>query len=97
IAEIHCPTQAFHKKAGIDRSRCFNCGLCVVTCTCCPDAFDVDMKHVNVNGENVHVVLRQSDRAGAIKLATALKRAIMEGTFPIVAPTDKLEFSQEVK
>ncbi len=97
IAEIHCPTKAFRKKKGIDHARCYNCGLCAVTCTCRPDAFDVDLKTVTVDGKKVPVVLRQSDRAGAIKLATDLKQAILKGAFPIVAPTDKLVFSQEVK
>nr|MDO8113777.1 methanogenesis marker 16 metalloprotein [Candidatus Sigynarchaeota archaeon] len=95
--EKYCPTDAFHKKKGIDRTRCYNCGLCAVMCKCCPQAFDVDLKGVDVHGKRVPVVLRQSDRLGAIKLANELKTKILKGEFDIVAPTAALEFSKEVK
>ncbi|HME52719.1 MAG TPA: methanogenesis marker 16 metalloprotein [Candidatus Lokiarchaeia archaeon] len=92
-----CPTEAFHKKKGIDRSRCFNCGLCAVTCKCCPDAFVADMRSVKIDGKEVPVVLRQSDRQGAIKLAGELKAKILKGEFDLVKPTGTLEFSEEMK
>ncbi|MBN2150802.1 MAG: methanogenesis marker 16 metalloprotein [Candidatus Lokiarchaeota archaeon] len=95
--ELYCPTRAFHKRRGIDRARCYNCGLCAITCTAAPQAFDIDMKEVMIDGRGVPVVLRQSDRHGAIKLATELKTRILEGEFSLEAPTAPLDFAKEVK
>ncbi len=95
--EKYCPTLAFHKIKGIDRTRCYNCGLCAVTCATAPQAFDIDMKVATLNGKRVPVVLRQSDRNGAIKLATELKTRILKGEFPLETPTAPLDFAKEVK
>ncbi|NMC08048.1 MAG: methanogenesis marker 16 metalloprotein [Candidatus Lokiarchaeota archaeon] len=95
--ETHCPTDAFHKKKGIDKTRCFNCGLCAVTCKVAPLAFDIDMKSAVINGKRVPVVLRQSDRLGAIKLAGELKARILKGEFPLAEPSAPLDFAKEVK
>jgi len=95
--EMYCPTSAFHKKKGIDKTRCYNCGLCAVTCTIAPQAFDIDMKEVIFGDRKVPVVLRQSDRHGAIKLATELKSRIIAGEFSLEAPTAPLDFAKEVK
>ena len=93
-----CPTNAFIIKdeivSSIDRSRCFNCGNCHHLC---PDAFKIDMKAVKFEGNDVPVVLRQSDRYGAILLAEQLKAMILKGDFQLVKPTGKLNFAQEVK
>jgi putative methanogenesis marker 16 metalloprotein len=95
--EKYCPTDAFHKTSGIDKTRCFNCGLCAVMCKCCPDAFNADLRSVMIDGKEVPVVLRQSDRQGALKLAGELKAKILKGEFDIVEPTAPLEFSKEMK
>jgi putative methanogenesis marker 16 metalloprotein len=93
-----CPTNAFiienGKISGIDRSRCFNCGTCA---RLCPDAFKLDLKTVNFEGEEIPIVLRQSDRHGAIKLAEQLKNMILKGKFPLKQPTGKLDFAEVVK
>lgn len=93
-----CPTNAFIVKKGviqgIDRSLCFNCGTCT---TVCPDAFHLDMKTINFEGKNIPIVLRQSDRYGAIKLAEDLKRLILRGAFPLKKPTGDLDFAENVK
>jgi putative methanogenesis marker 16 metalloprotein len=93
-----CPTNAFIVKdniiSGIDRSRCFNCGNCVRSC---PDAFKLDLKHINFEGKEIPVVLRQSDRYGAILLAEELKSMILKGKFPLENPTGPLEFAKDVK
>ncbi|MFX0100237.1 MAG: methanogenesis marker 16 metalloprotein [Candidatus Hodarchaeota archaeon] len=95
--EEYCPTNAFDMKQGIDRNKCFNCGLCAVECKNREEAFDIDMKSVDFKGKKVPVVLRQSDRFGANKLASQLKNMILNGEFPLVKPTAKLEFASEVK
>jgi hypothetical protein len=46
--------------------------------------------------KQIPVVLRQSDRNGAIKLAERLKIMILEGKFEINEPTGKLEFYPKV-
>ncbi len=95
-----CPTNAFHLKQGIDRNLCFNCGTCAVVCP--KDAFSADLKKVNVKLKNIDksmeipVVLRQSDRFGAIKLAEKLKNMILNKEFIIKEPTGKLEFYPKV-
>jgi len=93
--EKSCPTSAFNLKTGIDKTRCFNCGMCAVDC---PDGvFNVDLKTINFEGKKVPVVLRQSDRFGAITLAHELKTMILEGKFVLEKPTGKLEFAENVK
>ncbi|MFX1234689.1 MAG: homocysteine biosynthesis protein, partial [Promethearchaeota archaeon] len=93
-----CPTNAFIIRNGklrrIDRSRCFNCGSCT---TFCPDAFQLDMKTIKFEGRDIPIVLRQSDRNGAIKLAEELKLKILNGEFPLEKPTGILDFAESVK
>ncbi len=93
-----CPTNAFIIKnsliVAIDRSRCFNCGNCAHLC---PKAFKLDLKTIKFEGNDVPVVLRQSDRYGAILLAEELKSMILKGEFPLTKPTGKLDFAEKVK
>ena len=93
-----CPTEAFmikgDKISAIDRSRCFNCGTCAWLC---PDAFDLDLKKIEMEGKTIPVVLRQSDRNGAIKLANDLKRLILKGEFTLKEPTGILDFAEYIK
>ena len=93
-----CPTNAFMIKkgiiTGIDRSRCFNCGNCAYLC---PEAFELDLKTVKFEGKDVPIVLRQSDRNGAITLADQLKSMILNGEFPLKKPISKLKFAKAVK
>jgi putative methanogenesis marker 16 metalloprotein len=93
-----CPTDAFilrnDKVVAIDRSRCFNCGTCVRVC---PKAFLLDLKSIKFEGRVLPVVLRQSDRYGAIKLAEELKIKIVKGQFPLKEPTGPLDFAESIK
>lgn len=89
-----CPTDAFDLKTGINRSRCFNCGACFIACP--KKAFNADLKSIKFEGEDIPVVLRQSDRYGAIKLANQLKNMILNGEFELKEPTAKLEFYPRV-
>lgn len=98
--EGYCPTDAFDLEKGIERKRCFNCGTCYISCP--EDAFDIDMKSIDVKLEGMEkkkripVVLRQSDRNGAIKLAEKLKKMILNGEFELKEPTGELEFYPKV-
>jgi len=93
-----CPTNAFIIENGIisaiDRTRCFNCGTCVQFC---PDAFKLDLKTIEFERKEIPIVLRQSDRHGAIKLAEQLKTMILKGNFPLKNPTGELDFAESVK
>ncbi|MEE9377200.1 MAG: methanogenesis marker 16 metalloprotein [Candidatus Lokiarchaeia archaeon] len=93
-----CPTNAFIVKNGIitaiDRTRCFNCGNCTHLC---PEAFKLDLKKIKFEGSELPIVLRQSDRYGAIKLAEQLKSMILKGEFPLRKPISKLKFAETVK
>jgi len=93
-----CPTDAFIIKDGlivaIDRSRCFNCGTCA---RLCPDAFKLDLKSIPFEESEIPIVLRQSDRAGAIMLAEQLKLMILNEEFQLEKPTAKLDFAESIK
>ena len=93
-----CPTNAFIIKnemiSGIDRSRCFNCGNCTHLC---PEAFILELKTIKFENNDIPIVLRQSDRHGAILLAEQLKSMILKGDFPIRKPISKLQFAKTVK
>jgi putative methanogenesis marker 16 metalloprotein len=93
-----CPTQAFMIEEGkivsIDRTRCFNCGTCVYFCP--ENAFECDLKVVNFEGKEIPIVLRQSDRYNAIKLASYLKKLILNTEFELKEPTGKLNFYPKV-
>lgn len=93
-----CPTNAFIINDGIisriDRSRCFNCGNCA---RLCPEAFELDMKQIEFEGSEIPIVLRQSDRHGAIQLAEQLKSMILSGDFPLKKSISTLKFAKAVK
>ena len=93
-----CPTNAFIISDGrivaINRSRCYNCGNCT---RLCPDAFKLDLKSIQLDGSDIPVVLRQSDRAGAILLAEQLKQMILNEEFQLEKPTGKLDFAESIK
>ena len=93
--EVKCPMKAFKIVPGIDRTRCFNCGACVGMCE--QGAFYGDLKSVKVLGKDVPVVLRQSDKHGAIKLAEELKHLLLAGQFHLAKPTASITFADEVK
>lgn len=86
-----CPEEAISFKGGrpsIDRKLCFNCGLC--TTVCGAGVFSARLGSVRVLDRDVPVVLRQSDRARAERLAVHLKHRILEGTFRITEPVEKI-------
>jgi len=94
----NCPTNAFIIRDGlisaIDRFKCFNCGNCA---RLCPDAFSMNLKSIQYEGSEIPVVLRQSDRAGAIMLADELKQQILKEEFQLKKPTGRLDFAEKLK
>jgi putative methanogenesis marker 16 metalloprotein len=98
LVERACPMRAvrYDQEARVairDRSLCFHCGLCV---TECPNgAFRcrlgaLRMKTSSGSVRSVPVVLRQSDRLRAVKLSGELKRRILEGSFRMAPPIERI-------
>ena len=98
LVERACPMRAvrYDQEARVairDGSLCFHCGLCV---TECPNgAFRcrlgaLRMKTSSGSVRSVPVVLRQSDRLRAVKLSGELKRRILEGSFRMAPPIERI-------
>ena len=98
LVERACPMRAvrYDQEARVairDGSLCFHCGLCV---TECPNgAFRcrlgaLRMKTSSGSVRSVPVVLRQSDRLRAGKLSGELKRRILEGSFRMAPPIERI-------
>jgi putative methanogenesis marker 16 metalloprotein len=73
-------------RAWRNKSMCFNCGLCTSACT--GGAFKGRLGAISFDDRKIPIVLRQSDRSRAVRLAQALKRQILDGSFRI---TEKVE------
>ncbi|MFB3764298.1 MAG: methanogenesis marker 16 metalloprotein [Methanotrichaceae archaeon] len=79
-----CPMRAITFEKGRierDKERCFNCGLCASQCI--GGAFKANLGIVNFEGKRIPILVRQSDRARAIRLAETLKLQILKGSFRI--------------
>lgn len=98
LVERACPMRAVRydqeaRMAIRDGSLCFHCGLCV---TECPNgAFRcrlgaLRMKTSSGSVRSVPVVLRQSDRLRAVKLSGELKRRILDGSFRMAPPIERI-------
>ena len=94
--ETACPMSAVHfdgKAAKIDEDRCFHCGLCV---TVCPSgAFRCNLGSIRLQtseicSDAIPVLLRQSDRLRALKLADALKNRILDGSFEMTMMVESI-------
>lgn len=87
-----CPMNAISDVLEINRHRCFNCGLCS---TICPDVFHADLGKVQVclDGimREIPVACRQSDRARALKISRELKSKLLDRTFLLTEPVEKLQ------
>ena len=95
VAEA-CPMRAIESDAGkVRRSEalCFHCGLCA---TVCPSAvFSCRLGAIRLKtpagaARTVPVVLRQSDRLRAVLLAEDLKERIMNGSFRMIEPVERI-------
>ncbi|WP_406659970.1 methanogenesis marker 16 metalloprotein [Methanolobus sp. ZRKC3] len=91
-----CPMDAIYykyEKLVLDRQLCFNCGLCTKTCP--GNVFTAELGTVKVekDGEvqEVPIVLRQSDRKRALKMAEKMKKDIIGGSFKLTAMVEKIQ------
>jgi putative methanogenesis marker 16 metalloprotein len=86
-----CPTKAITfdtVRVKRDKKRCFNCGLCISLCT--GGAFKGRLGTIDFDGSKIPIVLRQSDRSRAIKLAEKLKKQLLDGSFKMTQMVDHL-------
>ena len=96
--EMACPMKAVHfehesSRALRDGSMCFHCGLCVSECP--NGAFRCRMGAIRMESASgkirtVPVVLRQSDKLRALRLADELKRRILDGSFRMAQPVEPI-------
>ncbi|MCK9565180.1 MAG: methanogenesis marker 16 metalloprotein [Methanothrix sp.] len=96
LAEEACPMRAVSRIEGRMRrseALCFHCGLCA---TVCPSAVfscrlgAIRLKTDAGSARTIPVVLRQSDRLRALQLAEDLKKKIMDGSFRMAEPVERI-------
>ncbi|MDD1753676.1 MAG: methanogenesis marker 16 metalloprotein [Methanotrichaceae archaeon] len=88
-----CPMGALSSQGELkqkDEHKCFNCGACIAECL--GGAFRCNLGSIRVLDREVPVRLRQSDRFRAQKLAIDLKERILEGSFRMAPPVDRIFF-----
>jgi len=90
IMETNCPLNAFSQETGIDSTYCFNCGNCINLCP--GKAFEGRLGTIKILDRDIPIMLRQSDRFGAIKLAKELKEKILSGDFKLSLPVSKIRY-----
>jgi putative methanogenesis marker 16 metalloprotein len=76
--------------ASRDENECFHCGLCVTQCP--SGAFKCRLGSIHLDNANITipVVLRQSDRYRAQRLSADLKARILDGSFRISQPVERI-------
>ena len=85
----NCPTAAFKPNEGIDRKECVRCGACLYSCSY--GALKGDLGAIDLNGQQIPVTLRQSDRSNADKLTRELKKKIEQGEFLLSSPVQSIK------
>jgi dissimilatory sulfite reductase (desulfoviridin) alpha/beta subunit len=93
-----CPMKAVRfdslgARALRDELLCFHCGLCVSGCP--KGAFQcrmgaIRMKTASGKIRTIPVVLRQSDKMRALRMAEDLKRRIMDGSFRMTESVERI-------
>jgi putative methanogenesis marker 16 metalloprotein len=85
----NCPTAAFKPNKGIDRKECMRCGACLSSCPY--RALKGNLGAIELNGQQIPVTLRQSDRYNADKLTRELKKKIEQGEFLLSTPVQNIK------
>ncbi len=86
-----CPMGAVSfegSRASVDETLCFNCGACVAVCK--GRAFSCEMGAIRLKDRSIPVVLRQSDRRRALKLAELLREKILDGSFKVSQMAERI-------
>ncbi len=91
IPESICPTGAIgfrDWRPTLDPKRCFNCGLC--SSVCVGEVFRAHLGSLRFGGREVPIVVRQSDRLRAERLAEELKGRILDGSFKMTEMAERI-------
>lgn len=91
IPEAICPMGAIgfrDWKPTLDRKKCFNCGLCSTSCV--GEVFRAHLGSLRFSGREVPIVVRQSDRLRAERLAEDLKRRILDRGFRMTEMVERI-------
>ncbi|MBN1432230.1 MAG: methanogenesis marker 16 metalloprotein [Methanomicrobiaceae archaeon] len=78
-ALMQCPTNAIMPGGGVISSRCVNCGTCLSSCP--GEVYSMNTGSVFIDGKEIPVVLRQSDRNRGEKICSELKQRIEDSLF----------------
>src|SRR5674536_343031 len=85
----NCPTAAFKPNKGVDRKECMRCGACLSSCPY--GALKGNLGAIELNGQQIPVTLRQSDRYNADKLTLELKKKIEQVEFFLSTPVQNIK------
>jgi putative methanogenesis marker 16 metalloprotein len=96
LVEMSCPMKAVRREASStvrNDELCFHCGLCVKQCP--SGAFRcrlgaIVLKTANGTANAIPVVLRQSDKLRALRLAEDLKKRMLDGSFKMSQPVENI-------
>lgn len=92
-----CPVGAVASDSGevavFDAGRCFNCGLCVSKCEGSAFIADLGVVPYRGNGKTIPIALRNSNREGAVKAAEELREKILDRSFTLNSPMERIRFS----
>jgi len=91
LPEAICPVGAIgfrDWRPTLDRKKCFNCGLCSTLCV--GEVFRAHLGSLRFGGREVPIVIRQSDRLRAERLAEDLKRRILDRRFRMTEMVDRI-------
>jgi putative methanogenesis marker 16 metalloprotein len=88
--QASCPTNAISYEEELlwDDKKCFHCGICTTLCK--GGVFRSNLGAITLGNRKIPVVLRQSDRARALRLAEELKERILDGSFKLTKAVEKI-------
>jgi len=75
----HCPANAIMPGGGVMTARCLRCGACISTCI--GEVYSMKTGSISLDGKEIPVVLRQSDRRRGEKICSDLKQRIESASF----------------
>lgn len=87
-ARAACPAGALDPERGINPGRCVHCGACIGECP--GGACTGSLGSLSFDTRQVPVILRQSDRARALRLCEDLKDRIVNRHFTLTAKMEEL-------
>lgn len=86
-----CPMRPYmyNEDNEFDLTNCYHCGSCL---PCPENVFTANLGSIGIEGKDVPISLRQSDRYTAIKLSEDLKNKIINKEFYLSEPIEKMKY-----